>query len=172
MATVQGERNSLLVGEQGPRGGHSAMAYRVHAARALMAVAAIFGLGSVLDLGVLWGLQRQPGPEWEFGALATTVEGLPRIALAVGFAYGALMLNGTAGALWYRLLALVLLAVGVAGAVIGAMMLSDYFVLREIVNPEAVGLFRSSVFKTLALSGLYVLLLLPVGVLGLRTPKR
>ena len=161
---------ALILGDQKARG-YTAAGFRRPAARALLAAALILGLGSVLDVVVLWGMQRQPGPQGEFAALVATAEGLPRIVLAVSLAYAGFLVRESTVLLRFRALGLVLVAVGLLGAVVGGMVVSDYFVLRSVVEPASIALFRSAVFKTLALCTLYVLVLIPVGVLAMRRPQ-
>ncbi|HEX6211667.1 MAG TPA: hypothetical protein VF136_12875 [Methylomirabilota bacterium] len=173
MATNMRDRPTpIVVGSSDPgRPVRSAASFRRAASWALWGTAIVFLVGSVLDLVILWLFQRQPNPQWEFTAVAISAEGLPRILLGVALAYGALQLRDSASLLAYRLLAVGLIAVGVIGAVLGGLMLSDYFILRSSVNPEAVGVFRSGVFKTLALCAMYVFVLLPVGVAAWRRPR-
>lgn len=54
---------------------------------------------------------------------------------------------------------------------VGALMLSDYFVLRGRVDPAAAAIFASATLKTLALSAVYFFVLVPVGVLAWRRPR-
>jgi ABC-type phosphate transport system permease subunit len=68
-------------------------------------------------------------------------------------------------------LAVLLILLGIAGAVIAAMMISDYFVLRDSVVPEQHKGFAGMLFKTLTLGGLHLVLLVPIGVLGVRRPR-
>jgi purine-cytosine permease-like protein len=70
-----------------------------------------------------------------------------------------------------RFYATILLLLGLAGAVIGALVLTDYFVVRGSVEPRGQRVFMSMALKALTLSALHVLILVPVGVLGLRRPK-
>jgi hypothetical protein len=137
----------------------------------LVAAAIPFIVGSLVDVLILWIFQRQPAAEWEFTALISTAEGLPRIALGLAFAYLAMLVRGSTSLIGYRLLALGLVAIGIAGAMIGSLMVTDYFILRASVAPEASMVFRSAVLKTIVLCGLYVFVLLPMGVLGLKRPK-
>jgi hypothetical protein len=51
------------------------------------------------------------------------------------------------------------------------MMVSDYFVIRGQVLPEEQTVFASIVLKTLTLSALHLVLLVPVGVLAVRRPR-
>ncbi len=138
---------------------------------ALYAVAALFVGGTLLDLGVLWIAQRQTGAQWEFVAISSTVEAIPRLALGVGMAYVALYVSQSASTLAYRGLALALVLVGVFGAALGALMLTVYFPIARIVQPESVQLFRSTVIKAVGLSALYTIALVPIGIHGLRGPK-
>lgn len=141
-----------------------------HAARGMWAAGVLFLAASLLDLVVLWGMQRQSQPLWEYQALANTVDGLPGFALAAGFMFGALYIGGSGSLLVYRLLGLLLIGIGLAGAAAAALMTSDYFILVTGVGPDEMALFRSVAFKTIALGGLHTIVLLPLGVLGMRRP--
>jgi hypothetical protein len=145
--------------------------FRRHASWGLSAAGWIFLLGTVLDLGILWVFQRQEGAQFEFTALASTAEGLPRIVLAVALLYAGLYVGGSTSLIAFRLLGLLLIGVALLGAVVGALMLTDYFVLRRDVTAEALWIFRSTTVKTLALCAMYVMILVPVGALGMRRPR-
>lgn len=159
---VTAERSRLAV---------SAEAFQGHAARAVGGAGAIFLIGSVLDVLVLWIFQRQPGPQFEFTALASTAEAMPRLVLACALLFAALYLGRSSSLLWYRVLALLLIVFAMVSVAIGGMMITDYFVLRREINPEAARIFTSSVLKTVALCGLYVVVLVPIGIMGLRRPR-
>jgi hypothetical protein len=131
----------------------------------------IFLIGSLADIMVLWTLQRQPDPAWELTSLELTIEGTPRLALAIALIMAGNYIRGTTSLLMQRLFAAMLLALGLLGAAIGALLLSDYFVVRKTVAPEAQNVFLSIVLKGLTLAALHVVVLVPVGVLGLRRPK-
>lgn len=152
-------------------GAYTVEGFRRHVSRGFYAAGMIFLIGTVLDLGILWVFQRQPNPQWEFTALATTAEGLPRLVLALALLYGGLYTAASTSLLAYRLLALIAIMVALAGAAVGGLMLSDFFVLRRQVSAEGLWIFRSTVLKTVVLCGMYVFVLFPLGVLGLRRPK-
>jgi hypothetical protein len=154
------------------RGRIAANALALYAARALFAAGLIFLIGSLADIMVLWVLQAQPDPQWEFTSLALTIEGTPRIALAIALLVTGNYLRGTSSVAGQRIYAAILLLLGLAGAVIGALVLTDYFVVRGTVqDPTGQKVFLSMALKALTLSALHVLILVPVGVLGLRRPK-
>ncbi|MGH7477454.1 MAG: hypothetical protein ACRELD_14400 [Longimicrobiales bacterium] len=136
-----------------------------------MAAGLIFILGSITDVLILWLFQRQPSTQWEFTAVATTTEGLPRIALGAAMVYAALHVRGSTTMFAYRVLGILLIVVGLAGAILGTLMVLDYITLRSTVQPQAAGMFKGAVVKTLLLAGLYVVLLIPAGVISMRKPK-
>lgn len=142
-----------------------------HAAYALGAAGAVFLTGTLIDLGILWVLQRQALPQWEFTAVASTAEALPRLTLALGLLAGALFVGRSTSLAAYRAVAAGMVAVALASAALCALMIMDYFALVRMINPEALGIFRSSAFKAVALSGLQLAVLLPLGLLGLRRPR-
>ena len=53
----------------------------------------------------------------------------------------------------------------------GAMVIADYFVLRSAIAEPDQKLFVSITLKALTLSALHLVLLVPVGVLGVRRPR-
>jgi len=173
MATAERERPAVIVGpaREAARGRVAANALAGYAARALFATGIIFLLGSLADIMVLWVLQRQPDPQSEFTSLVLTIEGTPRIALAVALLVTGNYLRGTSSVVMQRFCALILLLLGLAGAVIGALVLTDFFVVRGSVDAEGQRVILSMALKGLTLSALHVLVLVPIGVLGLRRPK-
>jgi hypothetical protein len=161
----------IVVGGSKARVAYAAEAFHRPAAAVLSVAGLIFIIGSMVDVALLWSVQRQPNPQWEFQALATTAEGLPRIVLGVALVFAAMYVRGSTSLLKYRLFGLLLLGMGLMGIAIAGLMVTDFFALRSQVNPEARWLFRSTVLKTLLLSGMYVVFLIPAGVLCLRRPK-
>lgn len=140
-----------------------------HASLVLWMVAALLIVGTLVDLGILWTLQRQPGPQWEFVAVVNTLEAFPRLILALATGYVGLVLGRRVG-VGVRVLALALLTVGLAGAGLAAILAADYLALHRMVAPEALLAFRSTVVRGLALGALYSLLI-PVAIGGWRVGR-
>lgn len=162
---------TVVVGKRGEGSG------RLHdfagvASRALWVAGLVYLLGSLLDLGILWLGQNAGNVQFEFVALTRTAEGFPRLLVATALIYGGLYLGGSE-ALWaYRLLAVWLLALGLAALAVLALTGLNYASISGTVTEEGRALFRTSVIKTAGLSLLYVLSLLPLGILGFSTRKR
>jgi hypothetical protein len=166
---------SLVVGG-GERPGVPAVGadgFRRHVAWACTAAGLIFGIGALLDVGILWLFQRIPdNPGWEFTALASTVEGLPRIGLAAALLALALWLRESMSLLSYRLLGAMLIVTGFLGALSAALVLTDWFVLRGNIPLDQQGTIKAVVVKSIALGGLYTLVFIPAGVMSMRRPRR
>lgn len=141
-------------------------------AMVLWAVAIIYLIGTILDLGILWVLQRQDNVQWEFVAVTRTVEGWPRMILAVAAAFLALYVRGNSSRIAFGLLGAVLIVLGLGGAGLGALAVMEYLPLHRMAEGAGADMLRSSTVKTLTLSALYFLLLVPAGVLALRGPRR
>lgn len=170
---AEAKRPSLVVGGDEQPGRAIAAGYDRHAAYFCLAAGLIFGVGAILDVLILWGFQRQPdNPGWEFTALASTVEGLPRIGLAAALIAVALWLRGSTSLLSYRLLGAALVVTGFLGATAAALVVTDWFVVRVNVPPEQQATIKGVVFKSIALGGLYTAVFIPAGVLGMRRPRR
>lgn len=145
---------------------------RRHAGLVLWVVSVILVLGTLVDLGVLWLVQRQSAVQWEFVALVNTLDAFPRLVLGLGAAYIAFVVRRSTSMLGYRLLGTLVLLLGLAGAALGVLLLTDYFVLARVVQEADTRVaFQSLIVKGLALSGFYFVLLTPIGALGLRRPK-
>lgn len=174
MATAERERPAIVVGDAREKGRLASISRytALNASRALWAAGLIFLLGSLADLILLWTVTREPGnAQWEFTALALTIEGTPRIVLAIAMIWVALHIRDGSSLIVQRLFGGFLILLGILGAVIGAMMVGDYFVLRGMIQPAEAKTFASIVLKTLTLSGLHLVLLVPIGVLGVRGPR-
>lgn len=172
MATRMAEiPTPIVVGGSKARVAYGAEAFHRPAAVALSVTGFIFIIGSFVDLLLLWTVQRQSVPQWEFTALATTAEGLPRIVLGIALVFAGMYVRGSTSLLKYRLFGLLLVGLGLMGVAIAGLMVTDFFALRSVVNPEARWIFRSTVLKTLLLCGMYVVFLIPAGVLCMRRPK-
>lgn len=143
-----------------------------HAAAVLLCTAGVLGVGALFDLGILWLGQREASPQWEFMAISNTLDAVPALVLALAIAYAGLVLRRSPSTVGYRLLAVFLLLVGLVSAGLGIVLLTDYLSLSRLVAPESQELLRSTTTKGLLLSGLFSLLLVPTGALGLRRRGR
>lgn len=144
-----------------------------HAARGAWAGAAVLVLGNFIDLGVLWGMQFQANPQWEFIATMNTLEAYTRFTLGIALAYAALFMSRST-ALWkYRVAAAFMLCLGIAAVVLGLVLLNDYFALARLAQgqTEATGALVITVTKGMLLSGLFTVVFIPLGILGLRRPR-
>jgi hypothetical protein len=138
---------------------------------ALFAVSAVLAAGRLFDIGVLWVAQRQNSPQWEFMALSNTLDVMPGLVLAVGVAYCALQIMGSTSLVGYRLLAAVMVLLGLGSAAIGAMLATDYFAMVRYADARALGLLKTTAFRGMILSGMFFLLLIPAGVFAFTKPK-
>lgn len=130
-------------------------------------------IGSLIDVGVLWILQRQPSPQWEFAAGTRTIDASTRFASAFGFLYLAAFLSGRSSVTWYRVLGAVLILFATGVAVLGGIVASDYLALNRMVTdqPEAMSLFRSSTIKSVSVAAVAFVLFLTAGIFSVRRPR-
>ncbi|HEX7050643.1 MAG TPA: hypothetical protein VF188_10610 [Longimicrobiales bacterium] len=163
---------SPIVPHATPRASEGVAAFAPHVGLAMLAAGLGYLIGSIIDVGVLWGLQRQAVPQWEFVAIGNTLEAFPRFTMALAFLYGALYFRRSERVAAYRVLAVGLLLGGIAAAALGALLLTDYLALARVAAGQAgaLDLLRTTTFKGLALSGLFTVTLVPIGLLGLRRP--
>jgi hypothetical protein len=145
--------------------------YGKRASIGLFAVSAVLALGRIFDIGVLWILQRQNTPQWEFMALSNTIDVVPGLVLAAGVAYCALQIARSQSVVSYRLLAGCLILLGLMAAGIGAMLATDYLALAQYAQPRAIGILRSTAIRGIVLSGMFFILLVPAGVYGVSRPQ-
>lgn len=146
-------------------------AFGRHAGLGLGVAGGVLLLGTLVDLAVLWVLQREPGLQWEFVAISSTTDAYPRLVLSIGLLYGALSAARSTRLGAYRVLGGALVGLGIAAAGLGALMVTNYFALSGSVQPAAARAFRSTAIKALGLCALYVVALVPVGLLSLRRPR-
>jgi hypothetical protein len=173
MVMAQRDRPPIVVGDSTETGRFRLLDVHTeqNAARVLWAAGLLYLIGSLADVILAWFVNADPGnPNSEFITLSSTVEGTPRIVLAVALIWVALHIRGSASLITQRFFGLILILLGIGGAIVGAMMVSDYFVIRGQVLPEEQTVFASIVLKTLTLSALHLVLLVPVGVLAVRRP--
>lgn len=175
MATVMSEKERFIVAgpESASRPAFAPDAFAQHAARGLWAGGILMLVGSFVDLAVLWGLQFQPNPQWEFVATMNTLEGYIRFAIGISFIYGALYL-GRSSSLWkYRTVAAFTLLLGITAGLLGLVLLNDYFALARLTQDQtqAMGALVTSVTKGVMLSGLFACVFVPLGIMGLRKPR-
>jgi hypothetical protein len=148
------------------------LGFRAHASTAVFAVAALFAAGALLDLVLLWGWQRAPeNPSWEFFAIASTVESLPRLVLGLALAIVGLHLAGSTLLLAYRALGALLALIGLAGLGLALLAGMDFFALRSGVPADQQAALVSVTAKTVGLGVLEGLVLVPAGWRCLRRPS-
>jgi hypothetical protein len=141
------------------------------AGRIALVAGLIYLIGHLLDFGILWILQREPGLQWEFVALARSAEAFPDMIVATALIYLGLHVTDSLGLWSSRLLATLTTLMGLAGLAIMVVMLLNYLSIRASVNPAAAGAVQSSVFKTVSLAALYAVFLIPAGILGFRVRR-
>jgi hypothetical protein len=141
------------------------------AGRVLLATGILYLIGSLVDLGTLWGLQRQPGPNWEFVAIGSTLDAIPRFGLAFALVAAGLVACAYRGMALYRACGVALLLFGVAAAGLAGMLVTDYFaVVSNGIPEQAVAMVRSTTIKGTLIGGLSFVLYVGVGFLSLRRP--
>ena len=174
MATVMSDRERFIAASPAtPRAGFAPDAFARHAARGLWAGGLVMLLGSFVDLAVLWGLQFEASPQWEFVAAMNTLEGYIRFAIGISFIYAALYV-GRSSSLWkYRTVAAFALVLGIAAGLLGLVLLNDYFALARLTQDQtqAMGALVTSVTKGIMLSALFTVMFVPLGIMGLRRPR-
>jgi hypothetical protein len=140
-----------------------------HVHRVAWAAGCVVLLGVLFDLGALVA-QRSAVAEWEFIAATRTLEALPSMLIAIVLFYLALHFGRSSSLTGHRILAVSLIVMGLVGAALGFLVLTNYFGLAKTVSPEAKMVFRATVAKALGLAALDFLVLVPAGILGLRRP--
>jgi hypothetical protein len=139
-----------------------------------LAAGLILLIGVMVDLAALWILQRQDSLQWEFVALGTTTNSFPLLILSAVLLYGYLALSQSTSRTAYRIVGSLVLLLGLFGLGMVLMTVTNYFALMRggTLQPAAVPFFRGVLVKSGGLSAVYAAILLPVGILGLRSPKR
>lgn len=135
------------------------------------AAGVIYLVGSLVDFGILWLLQRQDTLQWEFVALVQTAEGFPRLVLGAALILAGSSLRGVPARWTHRAIGALVVLLALGAAAIGALAGLNYLSMAGSLQGEAGGLFRSASVKTVALSALYVCVLLPAGIAGLRVGR-
>lgn len=161
----------IVIGKNKDRVATEPEAYHRAAASGLTAAGVIFLAGSIADVLILWFIGRQPVPQWEFAAVATTVEGMPRIVLGIAMIYAGMFIRRTRSPWVFRILGLVLLLTALMSIGLAGLLVTDYFALRGNVVAEAIPAFRSTTAKTLFLCALYFVMTLPAAIASLRRPR-
>lgn len=153
------------------RSGADRASFERHAAIGLWAAAALLLVGTAIDLGTLWVLQRQAVPTWEFVAIGNTIEAYPRIMLGIGLLFPALYFQRWTSLKIYRTLSALLLLLGIGALTLGVLEVTDYLVLRQQASPQALPVLRSTALKAVTLSGAFFVILTTLGLFGWRRPR-
>lgn len=160
----------VVMGSRKARPAFAAAGYRGHVSRALAAAAILVIAVTFLRVAALWGLERQSSAEWQLTALASTAEALPWLVLAGGLFYTALYASESTSLLAYRLLGLCMILLGLIAAGIAARVVTQYGTLPQDMDMETVRLLRVATVKAVGIGVLHLIVLVPIGVLGLRRP--
>jgi hypothetical protein len=124
-------------------------------------------LAALIDIAVLWGIQREPNAQADFAALTTTLDSYSLVVIALAALGGAILLRESGvGAL--RVLGAVCLIAGALAGFFGVLLLLDFFQVRGLMQGPARSLFLATTAKGLALAGIYSLFLVVGGVRALR----
>jgi hypothetical protein len=125
-------------------------------------------LAALIDIAVLWAIQREPNAQADFAAITTTLDSFSVVVIALAALGGATLLReGGRGSL--RLLGTLCLIAGAAAGLLGLLLLLDYFQVRGLMqDARARSIFHATTLKGLALAGLYALFLTSAGVRALR----
>lgn len=165
-----GSRKSGGSAIQWDRGG---LAERVETV--FFALGAILAAGFGIEMVSLWGRARLGLPEWEYGALTETIEQLSVPTLGLGLLIVAWTVRTwrLPAAKWSARLQRVgfgtLLVVVPGLAVLTFALLTLAVVsMKSSVPPEMYGPFMARYLKSGGLTALYVLVLVPAGLKGLR----
>lgn len=124
-------------------------------------------VAAIIDIAVLWTIQRESNAQAEFAALTTTLDNFSLVVIALAALGGALLLKDSGvGAL--RVLGAVCLIAGAVAGFTGVLLLLDFFQVRGLMQGPARPLFLATAVKGLTLAGVYALFLLAAGLRGLR----
>ena len=167
----EGSQPSVLTGarKEAPVG-----SLRRNAAWGSAAAGLLMLLGSLIDHGILWVIQFQTSPQWEFVAATNTLEAMPRYGIAMGFLFAALALADVRSLVLMRVMAGGLFLLGLLSLGLGLLLISDYLSLINMAaqNQPAVVTLRQTAIKAGALSAVFVAVLIPASVLVWRRPKK
>ena len=124
-------------------------------------------VAALVDIAVLWAIQKEPNAQADFAALTATLDNFSLIVIALGALGGALMLSG-AGVATLRILGTVSLIAGIMAAAVGVLLLLDVIQIRGLMRGEARPIFIATSLKGLVLAAVYSLFLVAAGVRAIR----
>ncbi|MGH7574077.1 MAG: hypothetical protein ACREM1_02965 [Longimicrobiales bacterium] len=160
----------IVVGSGRAKPAFGSAGYRGHVTRALIAAATIVVAVAALRLGVVWVFERQPGPAAQLVALAGMVDVLPWLVVAFALYYAALYAGQSTSLLAYRTLGMGMILIALFGAGLAVLAISRYGWLPPDLDPETAQRLRARVIWTVGICALHVVVLIPIGMLGLRRP--
>ena len=170
--SAQPPSGRVLLGDTSPSAPAAAGdAFARRAAQALWAAGGVIVIGTLLDWLVLWLLQRQPSTQWEYVAFQNSLEAIPRAAIGLALIAGGLHLGRVRSATAFRVLGAAFLVLALAAAVIGVLLVMDYFVLGKMVAgraPAAHAMLKTVTARSLGLSALFTIVLGVTGLVGMR----
>ncbi len=134
----------------------------------LLSVGVALLFSTLVDFGILWGLQYQPEPEWEFTALTTTVDQWSLIVIGITGIGAGLYLRQSHSVWSERLVTLLCLLSMTATALIGILLGLDFFPVRQALGQADRAQFYAIFTKSAVLTGIYTIALGIVGFRGIR----
>ncbi|MGH7584686.1 MAG: hypothetical protein ACREMH_00395, partial [Gemmatimonadales bacterium] len=103
-------------------------------------------VAALVDIAVLWAIQKEPNAQADFAALTATLDTFSLIVIALGALGGALMLRG-AGIAALRILGTMSLIAGIMAAAVGVLLLLDVIQIRGLMQGNARPLFLATSLK-------------------------
>lgn len=126
-------------------------------------------VAAIVDIAVLWAIQREPNAQADFAAITTTLDNFSLIVIGLASLGGAILLREAgSGTGSLRVLGALCLIAGAVTGLLGILLLLDFFQVRGLMQGPARALFLATTAKGLALAGIYTLFLVAAGVRGLR----
>lgn len=160
--------------EREPAAHHAGKLAR-HAVRMFAAAGLVLFVGVLIDLGVLWILQRQDSPHWRFIALSATTNSYPPMLLSLVLLYGSLAIGRSTSLRAYRLVGWFALLLAGFAVAMGYLIGTNYLAIvrsATVTTESGLLLFKSQALKAGGLSLFLGGIVGAVGALGLRGPRR
>lgn len=124
-------------------------------------------VAALVDIAVLWAIQKEPNAQADFAALTATLDNFSLIVIALAALGGAMLLRG-AGIGSVRILGTMSLIAGIVAGAIGVLLLLDVIQIRGLMHGNARPLFLATGLKGLTLAAVYALALVIAGIRAMR----
>ena len=146
----------------------SSQSLKAVAGTLLLGVGVALLIGTLIDLGVLWLSQYEDSPQWEFSAIATTLDQYSLILVGLAGVASGLHLRGATGRFARGTVTFLCVLAMVAVIFLGLLLVTNFFAVRLTVEDDDRASLIAAAGKAGVIAAIDTLVLAAAAFRGLR----